>query len=83
MPYERLRTARKKVVGTKQTTKSIQKGEAKVVFVAKDAEERLTRTVAELCSRMNVPLTMVDSMADLGRACGIQVGAAAAAIIEE
>ena len=37
--------------------------------------------IAELCERGNIQIHWVSSMADLGRACGIEVGAAAAATV--
>lgn len=83
MPYDRVRSAKKKVIGAKQTTKAIQKDLAKVVYVAKDAESRVTRDVVEMSAKKRIPVVMVDSMAELGKACGIQVGAALAAIVQE
>lgn len=83
MPYDRVRSAKKKVTGAKQTIKAIEKGIAKAVFVAGDAEERVIKGVVELGRAHKVPVIEVESMAELGRACGIQVGAASAAIIEE
>ncbi|MBC7335149.1 MAG: ribosomal L7Ae/L30e/S12e/Gadd45 family protein, partial [Clostridia bacterium] len=41
MVYERLKRARTRTVGTKQTTKAVQRDQAKVVYVACDAEERV------------------------------------------
>ncbi len=82
MSLERLRTARKKTIGTKQTAKAIAKGSAKTVFVAKDAEEHVTRGVIESARQQGLELIFVESMGALGKACGIEVGAAVAAILE-
>ncbi len=81
--YDRLAGARVKTVGTKQTLKALQKGQAKLVYVARDAEERVVRDLLKLCRDMNVEVVYADSMAKLGQACGIQVGAASAAVLEE
>jgi large subunit ribosomal protein L7A len=80
---ERLKNARIKVVGTKQTQKAIEKGQTQVVYVARDAEERIISPIARLCEEKGLELVPVDSMAELGKACGIKVGAAAAAALFE
>ncbi|HHV07966.1 MAG TPA: 50S ribosomal protein L7Ae-like protein [Firmicutes bacterium] len=82
MMLDELRTARKKTVGTKQTLKAVQKGIARRVYVAKDAEPHVVNPVLTLCQESDIPCDYADSMKALGRACGIQVGAAAASIIE-
>ncbi|MDH7578950.1 MAG: ribosomal L7Ae/L30e/S12e/Gadd45 family protein [Bacillota bacterium] len=79
---ERLKSARKKTVGTKQTQKAVEKGQARVVYVAKDAEARVASPLLQLCAEKNVEVVMFDSMEELGKACGIKVGAASAAVIE-
>ncbi|MFY9189104.1 MAG: ribosomal L7Ae/L30e/S12e/Gadd45 family protein [bacterium] len=82
MMLDQLRTARRKSVGTKQTLKAVQKGIARQVFVAKDAEPHVVSPLLTLCQENDTPYTYADNMKVLGRACGIQVGAAAAAIID-
>lgn len=78
---ERLVTAKARAVGTRQTLRAIERGAAEVVFVAQDAEERVTRPVVELARRRGIPCVPVESMSALGRYCSINVGAAAAAIL--
>ncbi|MGI6129438.1 MAG: ribosomal L7Ae/L30e/S12e/Gadd45 family protein [bacterium] len=77
-----LRTARQKTVGTKQTLKAVQTGIARRVYVAKDAEPHVVDPLIKLCQESHTSYEYADSMTALGRACGIQVGAAAAAIIK-
>lgn len=72
---------RKKVVGIKQSMKAIENGEAKLVYVAKDADERLSSKIIDLCKKQNVQVTYVDTMKLLGKACNIDVGAAVACIL--
>lgn len=69
----------KKSIGTKQTVKTVEKGLAAMVFVARDADERVVSPIRALCSQKGVPLQEVATMTELGKACGIEVGAAAAA----
>ncbi len=82
MPLEALQTTRKKTVGTKQTMKAVQKGLVQEVFVAKDADKRLVALLTNLCREKNIPVTLVPTMKELGKACGIQVGAASAAMLK-
>lgn len=72
----------RKTVGTKQAIKAVQKGDAQKVFVASDAEPRVVMPLIELCTEKNVPIEKVDSMEELGKACGINVGTASVAVIK-
>jgi large subunit ribosomal protein L7A len=81
LPYEKVKQADKISIGTKQATKVIELGQAREVFVAKDADPRVTGKVIALCKKMGVQVTYVDSMKLLGKACGIEVGAAIAAVL--
>ena len=69
------------VVGAKQLKKALAKGAAQYVFLAENADPALTEPIAALCIDQGVRLAWVRSMSELGQACGIEVGAAAAAII--
>ncbi len=71
-----------KVVGVKQTLKALQKGQARVVYIAQDADRKLLEPIIEQCSKLGIPIVPVGTMTDLGRACLIDVGAAVASIIE-
>jgi len=81
MSYEKVLQARKIVIGTKQAVKVLKEGTVQEILVASDAEPRLTAKVVEEALLMDVPVHYVDSMKKLGKACGIEVGAATAAII--
>ncbi len=72
----------KVVVGAKQLRKALQKGIAKFVCLAENADPGITEPLEEMCKAGNVPVHWVDTMAQLGQMCGIEVGAAAAAAIE-
>ena len=71
----------RKVVGIKQLRKSLRDGQVLRVFLAENADPRLTDPIAEECAQRGVELVMVPTMAELGKACGISVGAAAAGIL--
>lgn len=83
MSYEKVKQAAKISIGTKQTTKMVELGKAAEVFVAKDADPRITAKIVNLCKKSGVQVTYVDSMKQLGKACGIEVGAAAVAAVNE
>lgn len=83
VPYERIRRAAARSVGTKQTLKAVEKGEAKAVFVARDAEERVIGPLVRLCQERGVEIVWVDEMAALGKACGVEVKTASAAVLAE
>ena len=70
------------VVGAKQLKKALNNGTASYVFLACNADPAVTEPIAALCQLNNVDFAWVRSMTDLGHACGIEVGAAAAAAID-
>ncbi|MBD2844730.1 ribosomal L7Ae/L30e/S12e/Gadd45 family protein [Paenibacillus sp. IB182496] len=74
MPYK---------IGTKQTTKMVEQGLATTVYVAEDADSRITEKIVQLCTRAGVDVTWVDTMASLGKTCGIDIGAAMAAYVPD
>ncbi|MET3291430.1 50S ribosomal protein L7ae-like protein [Brevibacillus fluminis] len=80
MSYEKVERAKELAIGINQTIKTIEADKAEEVYIAKDAEKRLTQKIANLCKEKGVPVITVDSMRRLGKACGIEVGAASAAI---
>ena len=70
------------VVGAKQLKKAVKAGRAKVVFLAENADPAVTEPLEELCTANHIQITWVPSMTELGRSCGIEVGAAAAAVVD-
>ncbi len=79
---EALHRAESRAVGANQTAKAIRKGRAEVVFVARDADRRVVEPVLQAAREMGVPVVEVPTGKELGRACGIAVGASAAAILK-
>ena len=72
---------RKVVVGAKQLRKALNSGSVFRVYLAENADPAITEPLEALCKRNSVDYAWVRSMTDLGRACGIEVGAAAAAAV--
>lgn len=69
------------VVGAKQLKKAVKAGRVRFVFLAENADPAVTEPLAKLCGDNHIPITWVSRMEDLGSACGIEVGAAAAAVL--
>ena len=72
----------RKVIGVKQVTKLLKRQGAQVVFIAEDADGLVTEPIKASCEAQGVELTAVSTMKELGAACGIEVGAAVAAILK-
>ena len=70
------------VVGAKQLRKALSSGAARFVFLAENADPAITEPIEALCQLKSVEYAWVKSMTDLGHACGIEVGAAAAAALD-
>ncbi|ANE46777.1 ribosomal protein L7Ae-like protein [Paenibacillus swuensis] len=83
MSYEKVIQNSRISIGTKQTIRMVELGLATEVFVAKDADPRITIKAINLCKKHGVKVTQVDTMKALGKACGIEVGAAMAAAVNE
>ena len=72
----------KMVVGAKQLRKALNSGRARRVYLAENADPVVTEPLAALCEQFHIEYSWVPSMAELGRQCGIEVGAAAAAAVD-
>ena len=69
--------------GTNETTKAIERGNAKLVVVAEDVEpEEIVMHLPELADEKGVPFVFVATQDDVGHAAGLEVGSAAAAIVD-
>lgn len=77
---EKIKNSSFLTVGSKQTVKAVKEGEVQLVILAKDAEARITDPLKKLCIEHGVEVRYVDSMKELGEACGIQVGSASAGV---
>jgi large subunit ribosomal protein L7Ae len=69
--------------GTNETTKFIERGQAKLVVIAKDVEPKeIVMHLPVLCEEKKCDYVYVPSKEELGRAIGINVPTAAACIVE-
>ena len=72
----------KLLVGAKQIRKGLNAGRILRVYLAKNADPAITEPIEARCIESSIEYTWVRSMMDLGRACGIEVGAATAAVVK-
>ena len=75
-------SGKKTVAGAKQIRKALASGKASSVYLAMDADPAITEPLLALSQQRNIAAHWVKSMMTLGQACGIEVGAAAAAAID-
>lgn len=73
----------KRVIGIKQVTKAVKNDLAKCVYIADDADDRVLSPLKELCKAKNVEMIFGNTMAELGKSCNIEVGAAAVALFKD
>lgn len=72
-----------KVIGVKQSLKAVRAGEARRVYFAEDADPALLEPILALCSAAEIETVAAESMALLGQACDIDVGAAVVVLLKE
>lgn len=69
--------------GTNETTKAVERGEADLVYIAEDVEpEEIVMHLPALSDEKDVPYVYVGKQDDVGHASGLDVGSAAAAIVD-
>lgn len=71
------------VVGAKQLRKAVTAGRAKYALLAKNADPAVTEPLVALCESYGVAYDLRYSMQEIGKACSIEVGAAAACAVSD
>ena len=69
-----------KVVGTRRLVRAIQAGEIAEAYIARDADLFILRQVRQACNEAGIRMIEVDTMKQLGQACGIEVPTASAGL---
>ncbi len=68
--------------GANETTKQVERGQAKLVVMAEDVSpEEVLAHMPILCEEKNIPYTYVPSKEELGNAAGLHVPTASVAIV--
>jgi large subunit ribosomal protein L7Ae len=69
--------------GTNEATKAIERGQSKLLIIAEDVQPpEVVAHLPLLCEEQRTPYAFVPSKHDLGKALGIDITAAAAAILD-
>lgn len=69
--------------GTNETTKAVERGNADLVVIAEDVQpEEIVMHLPELADEKGIPYVFVETQDDVGHAAGLEVGSAAAAIVD-
>jgi large subunit ribosomal protein L7Ae len=69
--------------GTNETTKAVERGNAELVYIAEDVQpEEIVMHLPELADEKDVPFVFVGTQDDVGHAAGLEVGSAAAAVVD-
>jgi len=69
--------------GTNETTKAVERGQAKLVVIAEDVDPpEIVAHLPLLCDEKKIPYVYVPSKQKLGQAAGIEVAAASVAVID-
>ncbi len=80
---ERARDTGKVRKGTNETTKSIERGTAKLVLIAEDiTPPEVVAHLPMLCKEKNIPYIAVPKKEELGAASGLEVPTAAASVVK-
>ena len=74
---------KEKVVGLKQVRRALHQHTARRVYLACDADPAITDPVADGCASAGIPVETEYTMAQLGKACRITVGASVVAVLAE
>ena len=69
-----------KVVGTRRLLRAIGAGEISVAYIARDADLYILRQVRQACNEAGVRMIEVETMKELGQACGVEVKTASAGL---
>lgn len=78
-----LKAANKRIVGLKQTVKAVKSDKAEKVYIAKNADDFVRDSVLDACKNRDVQIIYINTMKELGEACGIDIGASTAAVLKD
>ena len=77
-----LNDSARRVVGARQVLRAIKSGTLAQAFIARDADPLVTRPIVDACEKGGIRFTEIETMAQLGTACGIGVKASVAGVIK-
>lgn len=68
-----------KYVGIKEVLKAVKDGEVTRVYIGANAENHVIDELIKTCEEKQIEMVQVETMAELGKMAGIEIGASAAA----
>ena len=77
---EMLTNTKDRIVGIKQVLRAAENGELEIIYIARDADLEIREKVLAAAEQFEIRAEMAPSKAELGRAAGIDVEAACAAL---
>ena len=83
MSYEKVKQAKNMMCRHEESYKNSRARQGDRSFCFQRCRSAIDDKSGSLCKQKGVPVTYVDSMKMLGKACGIEVGAAVAAVVNE
>ena len=72
----------RRVVGAKQVQRALEGETAEKIFLGLDADDHILRKFRALCADKQVPYEELETMKELGAACGIEICAAVACLLK-
>ncbi len=79
---KRLEAEDSRVVGMKQTLRALEMNLVYVLYIAEDADEKVTSRIVELANKKQVEIVKVPTMKELGDACNVRIGTSTCAIVK-
>src|SRR3989344_385437 len=84
MILNKTRKSGKIKAGSNEVTKAIERGNAKIVFIAEDVSPpEVVMHLPIICREKHVPYTYIKTKKELGERCGTGISTSAIAIVEE
>jgi large subunit ribosomal protein L7Ae len=81
---EKIKKSGKIKIGSNETTKAVERGNAKIIFIAEDVSPpEIVMHLPLLCEEKNIPYSFVPTKKELGEKTGIGVGTASIAVLNE
>ncbi|MDO5114692.1 MAG: ribosomal L7Ae/L30e/S12e/Gadd45 family protein [Synergistaceae bacterium] len=72
-----------RTAGLNSVLRKIARGEAAKIFLADDADEKVTGKIKEAAAENNIPIETAESSVQLGRACAVTRKTAVAAVLKK
>lgn len=70
------------IVGFNQVIRGLKSNLFKQVFIALDADKNIKKLIEEEADKKSVDVVYIDTKEELGKLCGIEINAAAAALLK-